>query len=311
MPVIDTFSKRQKLEKGTVGDVFSYDTIPFKLRVQIVRIWDEALGDQYLDTRLSTSNEAYKEVHDLLATEFGLLTLSEKTTSKYHSLTRFFLHNANVEQALDAIDVSFRYMLFKHSNRAWVSTHHVTTSAEQAIKDLNTRFLENGVGYAFVATEYPRLIRKDSELLHQGVVLPALALLHEVGFNGANEEYMIAHKHYREGNNKDCLTNCLKAFESTMKTICTRRNWAYKETDTASALIDVCLRNGLLPPFMQSHLGTVKSALESAIPTVRNKMGGHGQGPEPKEVPPFYAEYLLHETAATIVFLVDAYKALS
>jgi len=112
------------------------------------------------------SNDAYKEVHDPLATEFGLLTLNEETTSEYHSLTRFFLQNATVEQALGTIDVSFRYMLSKHSNRAWVSLYRVRTSAEQAIKDLNTRFLENGVGYAFVATGYPRLIRKDSELLH-------------------------------------------------------------------------------------------------------------------------------------------------
>jgi hypothetical protein len=94
------------------------------------------------------------------------------------------------------------------------------------------------------------------------------------------------------------------------KTICAKRDWAHKEVDTASVLIDICLKNGLLPAFMQTHLGTVKSALESAIPTVRNKMGGHGQGPEPKEVPRFYAEYRLHETAASIVFLVDAYSNL-
>jgi hypothetical protein len=61
---------------------------------------------------------------------------------------------------------------------------------------------------------------------------------------------------------------------------------------------------------MQSHLGAVRSALESAIPTVRNKLGGHGQGQQMIKVPDYYAEYLLHETAATIVFLVDAFKAL-
>ena len=59
---------------------------------------------------------------------------------------------------------------------------------------------------------------------------------------------------------------------------------------------------------MQTHLGTVKSALESAIPTVRNKLGGHGQGVQPVNIPAYYAEYLLHETAATIVFMIEAYK---
>jgi uncharacterized protein DUF7014 len=141
-------------------------------------------------------------------------------------------------------------------------------------------------------------------------VLPALRLLHEQGFSVANDEYMAAHEHYRHGNHKDCLTNCLNAFESTMKTICAKRKWIHKEGDTTRTLIDICLKNGLLPTFMQAHLGTVKSALESAIPTVRNKLGGHGQGPELKEVPQFYAEYLLHETAASILFLVDAYRNL-
>jgi hypothetical protein len=88
-----------------------------------------------------------------------------------------------------------------------------------------------------------------------------------------------------------------------MKTICTKRGWPYDSgRDTARALITICLANGLLPSFMQSCLLT--------IPTIRNKMGGHGQGPEPVEVPAYFAEYLLHETATTIVFLVEAYRAL-
>ena len=148
----------------------------------------------------------------------------------------------------------------------------------------------------------PQLIRKDNEHLHKEAVIPALRLLHEEGFAGADAEYRRAHEHYRKGAYKECLNECLKAFESTMKTICARKKWSYNQTDTASALIEICLNNGLLPSFMKPHLG--------AIPTVRNKLSGHGQGEHPKDVPKFYAEYLLHETAATIVFLVDAYKAL-
>jgi hypothetical protein len=246
----------------------------------------------------------------MLATEFGMFSFRKRQESGQTALIEFFMNGADTEQALDIIDLSFRVMVREHSNRAWSSLYRVSGSSSEAIVDLNQRFLEHRVGYAFVEGDEPRLIRKDSEYLHQEAVLPALRLLHEQGFSGANDEYMAAHEHYRHGNHKDCLTNRLKAFESTMKTICTKRKWAYKEGDTASTLIDLCLRNGLLPAFMQTHLGTVKSALESAIPTVRNKMGGHGQGPEPKEVPQFYAEYLLHETAASIVFLVDAYRTL-
>jgi hypothetical protein len=136
-------------------------------------------------------------------------------------------------------------------------------------------------------------------------------LLHGEDFNGANEEYVAAHDHYRHGRYKECLNDCLKAFESTMKTICIKREWTHRETDTAKPLIDTCFANGLLPAFMKAHIGAIRCALESGIPTIRNKLGGHGQGHIPKEVPAFYATYLLHETATTIVFLVQAYKNLS
>jgi hypothetical protein len=140
--------------------------------------------------------------------------------------------------------------------------------------------------------------------------MPALRLLHEEGFEGVNDEYRAAHRHYRSHAYKECLNECLKAFESTMKTICAKKKWPFNTTDTAKTLIETCLKNNLLSPFLQSHLGAIKSLLESSIPPVRNKMSGHGQGPEPTEVPQYFAEYLLYETATTIVFLVRAYKAL-
>jgi hypothetical protein len=46
--------------------------------------------------------------------------------------------------------------------------------------------------------------------------------------------------------------------------------------------------------------------LESAVPTVRNRLGGHGQGREVVDVPAYLVAYVLHMTAATIVFLAEA-----
>jgi hypothetical protein len=256
------------------------------------------------------NNPAYRDLHESLATEFGVFSVPNALHGHANAIVEFFCEDATTEQALDMIDVSFKDIITWHRNQQWASLYRAQMRPHEAIQDLNQRFMEHGVGYAFVTGQLPQLIKKDNEHLHSEVVLPALRLLHEEGFSGANEEYRSAHEHYRHGAYKECLNDCLKAFESTMKTICTRKNWVFKDTNTASSLIEVCLKNSLLPTFIQSHLGAVRSALESAIPTVRNKLGGHGQGPEPKTVPQFYAEYLLHETAATIVFLVDAYKAL-
>jgi hypothetical protein len=222
-----------------------------------------------------------------------------------------YLTRAKADDAVDVLEMMYLTMArIGRGSREFFMRNDPEAVIKSAFDDLNARFLQHGIGYSFIDGPTPQVIRKDSEHLHNEVVLPALTLLGEQGFDGANEEYRKAHEHYRHGRQKECINECLKAFESTMKTICARRRWSYQEGDTAKTLIDICFRNHLLPPSMQSHLGSIRSALESAIPTIRNKMSGHGQGEKPVNVENYYAEYLLHETATTIVFLVSAFKAL-
>jgi len=178
-----------------------------------------------------------------------------------------------------------------------------------AVASLNSRFLEHQLGYTFLIGGIPQLIRRDNDHVHSGIILPALRLLHAEAFEGANEEYRKAHEHYRHNNYKKCLNDCLKALESTLKTICGRKKWKFAASDTAIPLIDCCLANGLFPAYMSGHFGAIKGALSSAVPTVRNKLSGHGQGEQTVEVPHYYAEYLLNETAACLLFLVGAYQA--
>jgi len=135
-------------------------------------------------------------------------------------------------------------------------------------------------------------------------------LLSDKNYAGANAEFLKAFEHYRHGNTKECLIECLKAFESTMKAICTKRKWPFKSTDTAKALIEVCFLHKLIPDLIQSHVSAFRATLESGIPTVRNKLAGHGQGATIVDVPPHYASYMLHLTATTIQFLVEAEKEL-
>jgi len=95
-----------------------------------------------------------------------------------------------------------------------------------------------------------------------------------------------------------------------MKAICHKRGWAYSQNDTAKKLIDICLVNGLVPAYLQTQVAALRSVLESGIPTVRNKLGGHGQGAQQVAVPAYFVSYVLHLTATTILFLVGAEKEL-
>ena len=156
---------------------------------------------------------------------------------------------------------------------------------------------------------YPKAIRRDSQYLHSEATQPALSLLSDGRYQGANEEFLSAHEHYRHGRYKECLNECLKAFESTMKTICDEKGWPYNPTDTAKTLIQTCLDNGLVPSFSQSQLTSLRTSLESGIPTVRNKRSGHGQGAQVTNVPPELARYALNLTGTTIVLLIESATA--
>ena len=75
-------------------------------------------------------------------------------------------------------------------------------------------------------------------------------------------------------------------------------------------MIQICFDNELIDSFWQSYYSSLRSLLESGVPTVRNKLSGHGQGTTPTTVPDHLVAYMLHMTAAAIVFLAEAEKNL-
>jgi len=96
-----------------------------------------------------------------------------------------------------------------------------------------------------------------------------------------------------------------------MKAICAKRGWLYdKSKATAKPLLDILLKNGLIPASMESHFTGLRVAMDSGLPTIRNTSSGHGQGPIPRELPEHVAAHALHLLAANIVFLIEADKAL-
>jgi hypothetical protein len=181
----------------------------------------------------------------------------------------------------------------------------VKIKPEEAVKELNVRFKEHGIGYQF---ESGQIIRVDSEFTHSEAIKPALNFLTETIYKGANEEFLKAHEHYRNHRNKECLVDCLKSLESVIKAICVKRHWSYNQNNTAKDLIDICFEKELIPSFMQSQFTSLKSLLETGVPTVRNRLGGHGQGIEPIVVPDTIASYALNLTASNILLLIELEK---
>jgi len=309
LPIVDLYSKRQRKLRGEFSDVYTYDSFPQPFRVQTVHILTEVLG-----TPREHGIEVYKIyefIVDTLCREYGVFRLPGSTfyddNDHYKQLSEFIIQESDTEKVLDAVELSFRVVdriarkLFcrERSNSA--------ESADDAIAELNGRFKEHSIGFQYTDGE---IIRVDSEFIHAEVVKPALALLHQEDYSGAQEEFLKAHEHYRHGNAKEALNECLKSFESVMKIICDKRGWSYDKNATSKSLIKVCLDNDLIPAFWQNHYSSLRNLLENGIPTGRNKLGGHGQGGSSTSVPDYLVSYMLHMTASALVFLIEAERSL-
>lgn len=318
MSIFNIFSKRQRKLRGEVPDVYVYNEIPQPLKIQIIYIWEDAFGkaEDYADRYYGRVGQnpvvqCYRFIVEALRREYGVFRLpgtqDDDSLNYFKELANFLLLEKSTEKVLDAVEFSFKIVDQVARKDGYLGRPNAFQIADDAVEELNARFREHGVGFQFVDGQ---IIRIDSELIHAEVVKPALTLLRGKGLTGAQQEFLKAHEHYRHGNGKEALAECLKAFESVMKVICAKRKWAHAPQATSSALIQVCFDNGLIPPFWQSHFSALRSLLEGGIPTARNRLGGHGQGVKVVDVPGYMVSYVLHMTAASIVFLVEAERQL-
>lgn len=311
MGVLDIYSKRKRLlEKAGQPDVYKYDYLPDELRAQVIHIWRTTLGPykpHYNDDSIPNKNWCW--IHDKFCRELGLLTLEPPRDNTFEKCCKFILDESNIDDVLSLIELSFLFIDTCWRGRfPWDKREaEATQDPDDAIEELNDRFKEHGIGYQYVSG---KIIPVDSQYIHTEAVRPAISLLQQAGFDGPSEEFLKAHEHYRKGRNKEAIFEALKAFESTMKSICSLMKWEVPENATAKPLIDVCFSNGLIPKALGSHFNSLRTTLESGLPTVSNRLARHGQGLKRVSVPDYVAAYALHLTATNIVFVVESYMKL-
>jgi AbiJ N-terminal domain 4 len=268
-------------------DIYVYDTVPNELRVQVVQVMHEVLGsiEDAEARRGGSCHDAYQGIVTVLRKELGTFQLPPKNDyaqKRYaFELSNFMLTITPVEGFLDAVELVCRVIENVASEQSYWAIYDAREVADSAILEINARFREHAVGYEYDG----ELVRIDTELLHAEAAKPALSLLREPRYKGAEEEFLKAYEHYRKGHHKEALYEALKAFESTMKSICEKRKWTYGKNDAAAKLLTVCFDNGLIPDFWQSHFNGFRTSLEAGVPTGRNKLSGHGQGATPIVVP--------------------------
>jgi hypothetical protein len=294
MPVYNLFSKRMKTERGEISDVYQYNVFEYNLKVKIIHIIKDYFGENYI------GEEYYQEIINILCREYGVFELSRRYGNNYEHLFNYFLSETDTEKALNVVELCFQFIENPTRANDRFSYAERRISSNDAIQELNDRFKEEGFGYKYISGN---IIKLTNEITHNEIVKPVLKLLSDKSFKGAEEEFLSAHTHYRKSENKECITDCLKAFESTMKIICKKKKFQVNDNATAKELVAKFFKENYIPQYLQSNFTSLQSLIESGVPTIRNKLSAHGQGD--KEINPDdnITEYVIHLTASNILFL--------
>jgi hypothetical protein len=306
MPIVDLFSSRDAPDHSA-QDVWEYDAVPGKLRVQIFNLVTGALGavNQYSDY---DAGPVYNLISETVAHEHGRHRLVLRSGNRHADVHDCITGEGELLVWLDCVELSFRCI---ERLRGPFDVHQrrmagITIAATDAVAELNERFRRAGFGYRY---ENGRIFRIDNELTHREIIRPALQLLADPRFEGADEEFRAAHDHYKAGEYKDCAVDALNALESTMKVICDLKGWSYPQGARSSDFLKVLRREGLFPEFADQSFDQLLATLKSGLPTLRNETGGHGQAAAPVNVPEYVASYAFNLAAAKIRFLIEAFKA--
>lgn len=293
------FSQREKEKKGLMSDVYIYDEFCQEFRNQILFIFED-ISSLFAELDYRYNNTTwYKMFWELYAREKGLS--NEKYAESYYAYKiKCYCYECSDQDFLDFLDLA--WAVINHS----LILERRKDMIDSFNSELNYRLKQHSLGYEYINGE---LIKKTNEHIHKEIIKPALHLLNDKKFKGAEQEYLQAFEFFKKGNNKDCISNALKAFESVMKTICKVKGYAYdKDKDTAKQLLQHLEANNFYPTYLNNHFNGIRTTLESGVPTLRNKKAGHGQGQDVDVVSDEYAEYALNLVATNIVLLVKIFN---
>lgn len=305
--ILRSFSRREKPVAGR-----QLPTIPSTTRYKTFLFCNDAYNNvrRYSGTGAAYAEAFWIETHKKMQYRHGTPWLTERGRELGSILedSAQFVMGCDTEYYFDFLEDIFRSDAF----------FHVSAPKDELVQDINrlleadgvpiflTGFTEEEVdasrfGRGLQITQYPQVVLRTSSALHTLAVQPMLELLSEPRFQSANAEYLGALKDFRRGEYGECVTKCASTFESVLKVLCDKRKWPFKETDTASALLDIVLRRTNLDPYFRDAL--------LLVATIRNRSStAHGGGTKRRMVPVHLAEFALNATAAYSLLVAEEVK---
>jgi hypothetical protein len=316
----ETFSQREARKKGEFPPEPASTSFSAHLRRTITDIFDEVFGMYYVDRsgiswETVETTKIWDELDRLMRRESAEYS-DWGYSHRNHNPRKLFLEfvlNASDWAVLDALDlaVSFCHRIvpdFQRRNVAELQRWNVQLTGGAALSEIDLRLREAGTIYRVADG---KIVVSTDDFTHEDIVMPALRALGEPGFENALKEFHDALDAYRKGDFEGVLTKANHAFESTMKIIAGKLRWTYDANATAAPMLELLVKNGLLPEMRQAPMRNMIEMMKCDVPRLRNAMpsAGHGAGEKAMGIPEEFATYATSAAAANIRLLVDCYRA--
>ena len=306
MAIQDTLTKRMAAAKQVEApDPLLAGPISSKVRNQMLHVFRSATRPLSRDHGHAAMIGVRKEWD----AERGVLDqyLGARSANNLLDHTAKEFQAAGQDESRDFIE--FMCIYINTTMRRGLSSGSSTFFIDKALEDFNARLREARLAYRF-EPQLNQLVNIGTEQTHEAIVRPALNLLAQAGFEVALSEFGKAFDHLGGGSWKDSITAAGRAFEATMKAICTARGWAFEAEAPAGRLVTVCMNNGLLPRELSKNVEAYVAMLKAGVPEVRNEAGAHGSAPHDEPATETLARYAINQSAASVLLLLERHRDL-
>ncbi|MFL9483435.1 STM4504/CBY_0614 family protein [Chitinophagaceae bacterium LWZ2-11] len=300
---LELYSQRKKSPcKGLI-----YNEIKTPCRIQIINIITFFLESNQIDKY--AKEHVWPTLHKILKDEHGTDNLYQELMDRmlgmyvdpFQEVKGYLLGLLDFDKLLDTIELIFR--MVSNAEDLFLKSGYKLNNypPSSAVEDLNNRLAQHCIGFKF---ENHMIIKIDNELLYKTITKELIIFLSNPLYYNINKEYLKAHTHYRDGNNEDSILWAAKAYESTLKIICDKKNYPYPSNATATPLLKIIYDNKFIPEYLQTNLNALRSVLGDGVTVIRNKTSSHGKGSESINVNEELAAFALNSTGSSIKFLL-------
>ncbi|QDU31461.1 hypothetical protein ETAA8_66190 [Anatilimnocola aggregata] len=295
----DVFSKRGK----PLPDVFVYDELPLKLRQQLAYLYDDTLGKLSCNHGMDRPIGFFDQIRHVVVRENGVPHLPPaECNDPFVEIRYCLLQGGDVPLVLDLVEKIFQTVLLLSPGEHTPCDFELENAgleAQEAVKELNHRFRENGVGYQFDVNS-KTLVRVDSLLVYATVIQPVLLLLSQAEYKVPNDEFLSALDDYKKAKYSEAITKAGSAYESVMKVILAKKQWPHDPTRPASHLVKAIVDNAPLD-------GGYNQVLMS-VANVRNlASSAHGGGTTARVAEEHHCQLTLNLAASAMLYLVEEF----